>query len=105
MLNKAVASRGARRLLEQQRQERAFRLSQPERARQCQLEPGLPSVPELDEERAVDAARGMDQTPRPVPKRPSAQDQPQDTRCGGRTERGCVRSKPRRAVADSLAGR
>lgn len=49
--------RPARRLLEQQRQEGAFRQPQRERARQRRQQRGLSLVPELDATRAVDAVR------------------------------------------------
>ena len=60
------APRRARRLLEQQRQERALGLPQRESPRQREPQPGLSLVPELDGSRAVDAARGMDQTAHPA---------------------------------------
>lgn len=77
------AQRYSRRVLEQQRQEGAFRKPQRQPARQCQ-QPGLSLLPELDELCVVESTRIMDQTSRPVRLGQFPVDKPLDTRCVGR---------------------
>jgi len=100
---KTGAPRAARRFLERQRQEGAFGLPQREPPRQCQPQPGLPSLPELDGVRVVDAARGMDQTSRPDRPGPRRGGKPQDTRGAGRPGRGGAAPNAPRAVAFSVS--
>ncbi|OAI15623.1 hypothetical protein A1359_09440 [Methylomonas lenta] len=78
------APRYSRRVLEQQRQEGAFRQPQRQPARQCQQQPGLSFLPELDEQCVVESTRIMDQTSRPVRLGQFPVDKPQGTRCVGR---------------------
>ena len=96
---KAGPPRGARRLLEQQRQEDAFGLPQREPPGQCQQQPGLPPLPELDGARAVDAALGMDQIPRPDRPGLRPAGKPQDPRSAGRRGSGCTAPNALRAAA------
>jgi len=98
---KKVAPRRARRLLEQQRQEGAFGLPQREPPRQCQPEPGLSPLPELDGPRAVDAACGMDQTSRPDRRGLRHVGKLQGTRGVGRRGCGCAAPNAPRAAASA----
>lgn len=83
----------SRRFLEQQRQEDAFGQPQRQPARQCQQQPGLPFLPELDEQRVTDVTLTMDQASRSVRSGRFPADKPQGTRSAGRRVRKSNRAE------------
>ena len=82
------APRRSRRFLEQQRQEGAFGQPQRQPTRQCQQQPGLSFLPELDEQCVAETTLTMDQTLHPVRLGQFPVDKPQGTRSAGRQVRG-----------------
>lgn len=97
------------RLLDQQRQEGPVRQPQREPPGQCQQQPGLPLVPELDAGRSVEVGHGMDQTARPVPGKSAffrgCRGERQGARGAGRCRDGVATlNAPRAADAGRLGG-
>ena len=100
----------ARRRLDQQRQQRPLGPAQLQPPGQREPQHRVPSLPELDGRRGVDAPRCMDQTRRPARRGPGcgfgrarvAAGKPQGTRGAGRPGSGCARPNALRAAAFDL---